>query len=189
MELFSNEKGLCVPLVPRLIKPRSFLLLDVSALGSSMYLAQLRGVQVDVVTAAPLREGLTEEDSSLTLREMTGGLDGLKQMGRQVEFSRCGMGYDNKGAVSAFQIGSSVVELQECAIEFLLTQRELGLESWVFWIPRGVNVVSDAGSSKDVDHNDYQISREAWERVTLKLLGRGYQRGELVDVFGSPWAG
>ena len=56
----------------------------------------------------------------------------------------------NKGAVSAFQIGSSVVELQECAIEFLLTQRELGLESWVFWIvPRGVNVVSDAGS-KDV---------------------------------------
>ena len=32
-----------------------------------MYLAQLRGVQVDVVTAAPLMEGFTEEDSS-TLR-------------------------------------------------------------------------------------------------------------------------
>ena len=33
----------------------------------------------------------------------------LKQMGKQVEYSRCGIGYDNKGAVSAFQIGSSVV--------------------------------------------------------------------------------
>ena len=48
-----------------------------------------------------------------------------------MEFSICGMGYDNRGAVSAFQIGSSVVEFQECAIEFLLTQRELGLESGV----------------------------------------------------------
>lgn len=48
-----------------------------------MYLAQLRGVQVEIVTAAPLREGFAEEDSS-TLREMTGGLDGLKQMGKQV---------------------------------------------------------------------------------------------------------
>ena len=88
--------------------------------------------------------------------------------------------------MSAFQIGSSVVELQECAIEFLLAQRELGLESWIFWIPRGVNVVADAGS-KDIDHNDYQITKEAWERVTLKLLGRGYQREGLVDAFGSPW--
>ena len=185
VELFSKVGGLCVPLVPKLIKPRSFLLSDASESGSGMYLAMLKGVQVDIVTAAPLREGLTKEDSS-TLREMTGGLDGLNQMGKQVEYSRCGIGFDNKGAVSAFQIGSSVVELQECAIEFLLAQRELGVESWVFWIPRGVNVVADAGS-KDVDHNDYQISRRAWERVTSKLLGEKYQRGELVDAFGSPW--
>ena len=68
MELFSKVGGLCVPLVPRLIKPMSFLLSDASASGSSMYLAQLKGVQVDIVTAAPLREGLTEEDSS-TLRK------------------------------------------------------------------------------------------------------------------------
>ena len=43
---------------------------------------------------------------------MTRGLDGLKQMGKQVEYSRCGIGYDNEGAVSAFQVGSRVVELQ-----------------------------------------------------------------------------
>ena len=39
MELFSKVGGLWVPLVPRLIKPRSFLLSDASASGSSMYLA------------------------------------------------------------------------------------------------------------------------------------------------------
>ena len=68
----------------------------------------------------------------------------------------------------------------------LISPEETGFGIVVFWIPRGVNVVADAGS-KDIDYNDYQISRTAWERVTLKLLGKGYQRGELVDVFGSPW--
>ena len=157
---------------------------DASDTGTGGYLRKVDGREIGRKTAAPLPEGITGEDSSC-LREMEGGLAVVKENRDMLNEKRFSLGLDNKGAVQVFKIGSSIEELQDRAIEmYQFCRKELGGAVVIpYWLPRKDNKEADE-LSKDVDYNDYQMSRGGLEWVMEEL---GIKAGELIDAFGNPW--
>ena len=194
LDLFA--KPVFAPLVPIMAYTSTTGVTDHSETGYGAGLIQLDGVRDGRMTAGPIQEGYTSEDSS-TLREVLGGMPFLLNFGEEIRGKRFGMAQDNQATVYAYKHGSKIEAIQDGVLQFhmhcfySLKDPSTGIRAtpFMFWMPRDSDVLAWADwASKDVNINDYQATRLARDRI-LKGFGGRDTFGELTliqDAFGDP---
>ena len=174
------------PLVQSLAAPLTHIITDASVDGGSLFLFDVEGKVVNLMSVSTFPEGISVEDSSC-LREVCMAVPALRAYEPQLDHKMFGYGLDSQSAVRAFLVGSPVREIQEQVIAFYVFcwDNLHGATPKPFWLPRGEITLVDAASREAVDHDDYQITPAAWRRATARImLGRTQWWRLVQDVFG-----